>query len=179
MELDEIALRLQRVKWSGVNRFQARCPSHLDNTASLSVSRGDSRVLMFCHAGCEFHQVVYDMGLQKSDLVIADHVRVTGAPSGTARMALRRLQRRLDPVYFHQIAQDALRPTASQMAAAWVKYPFIMDMEYEAAMKMWIVTRDGPVYEMVGHLITDRDWYLIRDNAEQALRAAYQRRIAC
>lgn len=51
--------------------WTARCPAHDDNVNSLSVSEGaDGRALIFCHAGCEFEQVVMALGLRVRDLFV-------------------------------------------------------------------------------------------------------------
>jgi hypothetical protein len=62
--LREVVLpKLDRVKKSG-DGFMARCPSHEDGTASLSLSEGDAQpVLMFCHAGCDTKDVAKALGL--------------------------------------------------------------------------------------------------------------------
>jgi hypothetical protein len=53
----------------GFNGWNARCPSHADKTASLSVHLGDDdRVLVQCHAGCTAEEIVAGMGLEMSDL---------------------------------------------------------------------------------------------------------------
>ena len=44
-------------KWSG-DQGVAHCPSHEDNTPSLSVSESDGRVLVYCHAGCSQDSVI-------------------------------------------------------------------------------------------------------------------------
>jgi putative DNA primase/helicase len=50
--------------------WQARCPAHDDQTASLSVSIGDDgRVLLHDHAGCEPAAVVRALGLEMKDLM--------------------------------------------------------------------------------------------------------------
>lgn len=47
----------------------ARCPAHEDRRASLKVDEGgDGRVLLFCHAGCEFADIVKGAGLTEGDL---------------------------------------------------------------------------------------------------------------
>jgi len=49
--------------------YEARCPAHDDQHASLSVSRGDDgRVLLHCHAGCAPVEVCKAMGLRLGDL---------------------------------------------------------------------------------------------------------------
>lgn len=46
-----------------------RCPAHDDGTASLSVTEGhDGRVLLNCHAGCDFEVVLGALSLVKADL---------------------------------------------------------------------------------------------------------------
>jgi antitoxin (DNA-binding transcriptional repressor) of toxin-antitoxin stability system len=48
------------------------CPSHEDANPSLSVTEGrDGRVLVRCHAGCEFDAIVAAIGLQPADLAPA------------------------------------------------------------------------------------------------------------
>lgn len=49
--------------------YSARCPAHDDKTASLSIKEGeDSRVLLYCHAGCETQAVISTLGLEMQDL---------------------------------------------------------------------------------------------------------------
>lgn len=49
--------------------YEARCPAHDDQHASLSVSRGDDgRVLLHCHAGCAPNAICNAINLRLSDL---------------------------------------------------------------------------------------------------------------
>jgi hypothetical protein len=57
----------------GVHRcgrgYVARCPSHDDRTASLSIGEGhESRILLRCFAGCSAADVVHSLGLEVRDL---------------------------------------------------------------------------------------------------------------
>jgi putative DNA primase/helicase len=45
----------------------ARCPAHDDRQASLSVTHGTDRVLVHCHAGCEYQQIMEALGLLVGD----------------------------------------------------------------------------------------------------------------
>ena len=46
----------------------ARCPAHDDSTASLSVKEGrEGRVLLKCHTGCAFEEIVAALDLEESD----------------------------------------------------------------------------------------------------------------
>src|SRR5262249_38993707 len=49
--------------------WQAQCPAHTDNRASLSIGEGkDGRALVKCHAGCQFEEVLSALDLAKCDL---------------------------------------------------------------------------------------------------------------
>ena len=55
---------LDGVKRTGNERWQAKCPSHEDRTASLSIRElDDGRVLVHCFAGCSVHEVLGSVGL--------------------------------------------------------------------------------------------------------------------
>jgi len=61
--------RLDEVKQSG-SGWSARCPSHDDAHASLSVGLGDDgRVLVHCHAGCPAERVVEAIGMTMAMLM--------------------------------------------------------------------------------------------------------------
>ena len=75
---------------SGVRRtrngWEARCPSHDDRRASLSVGYGDDgRVLLNCFVGCETEKIVSDLGLTMADLFAADERRNGSAARRPAR----------------------------------------------------------------------------------------------
>ena len=57
------ALDGRGLKRAGEGRWMAKCPSHEDGTASLSVMRGTGgKVLMHCHAGCLVESIVAALG---------------------------------------------------------------------------------------------------------------------
>lgn len=60
---------LDKVKPTGKNRWQARCPAHADKGPSLSIREtDDGTVLVKCFAGCSVHEIVRAVGLELSDL---------------------------------------------------------------------------------------------------------------
>lgn len=85
---DPLASLLTR--FDGVTRrgegWVARCPAHDDQYPSLSIRLGsDDRILMYCHAGCAFDDIISVLGLQKRDLFLNRTQREGGtAPSRTA-----------------------------------------------------------------------------------------------
>ena len=70
MTAAEIAARLNAKK-SGKG-WMARCPAHDDHTPSLSITEGDGgRVLLCCHAGCTYEQIIAAAGIEQKDLAPA------------------------------------------------------------------------------------------------------------
>jgi len=70
MDVHDILTRFPSAKSSG-SGWQARCPSHDDRTASLSISTGeDGRILVRCHAGCLTEDIVAAVGLTLRDLFV-------------------------------------------------------------------------------------------------------------
>ncbi len=69
MSVDSLLSRLEGVKRTAPDRWIAKCPSHKDRRASLSVRALDNgRVLVHCFAGCPVDLVVGAAGLQLQDL---------------------------------------------------------------------------------------------------------------
>jgi len=65
--------RLEGVKQTGKEQWQARCPAHDDRKPSLSVARGeDGRALVKCQAGCTTADVLSAVGLTEPDLFPQD-----------------------------------------------------------------------------------------------------------
>ena len=61
--------KLQEVSYQGDLQYKARCPSHDDDHASLSVAWGDKgKVVATCHANCTFAEIVAALGFTKRDL---------------------------------------------------------------------------------------------------------------
>jgi len=71
--VDRLLARLDGVKQSGRDQWQARCPAHDDRTPSLSIRAIEGQVLLFCHAGCPTAGVVSALGLDVSDLFDDPH----------------------------------------------------------------------------------------------------------
>ena len=68
MTTEEILTRLEGVTKTG-DGWMARCPSHEDRKASLSVKAcADGKTLLYCHGPCETADVVAAMGVSMADL---------------------------------------------------------------------------------------------------------------
>lgn len=67
MNVRDVLSKLKNVKRTS-DGWTARCPAHEDSHNSLSVSEGDGeRVLLFCHAGCSYDDIVAALGIGSSN----------------------------------------------------------------------------------------------------------------
>jgi len=67
--VDNVLVRLEKVKRTGPKRWTACCPAHDDREPSLVIRETDEElVLLKCFAGCEAHAVLAAAGLQFQDL---------------------------------------------------------------------------------------------------------------
>lgn len=67
MNINEFLSRFEDVKRNG-KEYQCRCPSHIDDKASLSVCEKDGKILLHCHAGCETADILASVGLTFEDI---------------------------------------------------------------------------------------------------------------
>lgn len=68
MNIGEIAVRFDGVKWTGKNKFQCLCPVHMDSEPSLSVKQSGEKLLIYCHAGCDTSDILAAVGLSFDDI---------------------------------------------------------------------------------------------------------------
>src|SRR4051794_3359127 len=66
--LDTVTTALERHGCRQQGRGSWTCPSHGDRSASLSVTKKDDKVVIYCHAGCAPEQIVAAVGLTMRDL---------------------------------------------------------------------------------------------------------------
>src|SRR5690242_15475378 len=58
------------------NGWQAKCPAHEDNHASLTIAKGtDGRALIKCQAGCTFTDVCAALKLKPQDFFVTSEKR--------------------------------------------------------------------------------------------------------
>lgn len=63
----ELLSRLVAVKKTSKG-YEARCPAHEDSDPSLSIKVEDDRLLLHCHAGCDFDNVLAALDITARDL---------------------------------------------------------------------------------------------------------------
>ena len=69
MSAEALLSQLEATRKTGADRWTARCPSHGDKHASLSIRElSDGRTLIHCFAGCSVHEVLAAAGLEMDAL---------------------------------------------------------------------------------------------------------------
>lgn len=68
IEIREFLSKFESVRQTDDNQWEARCPSHDDNRASLHVAVGDKGIVLDCKAGCKTHDVVWAIDCKMTDL---------------------------------------------------------------------------------------------------------------
>jgi len=67
VKINDVLNKLENVRKNG-DGYMAECPSHDDSNPSLSITEGDDgKVLLHCHAGCAFEDVVTALDLEVQD----------------------------------------------------------------------------------------------------------------
>ncbi len=81
MQTEAFLDRLENVRSSG-SGYMARCPAHEDSSASLSITEGEDKILVHCHAGCATPHVLETLGLGMHDLFLTQAAERKAVTSG-------------------------------------------------------------------------------------------------
>jgi hypothetical protein len=94
--------------------WSARCPAHEDRQASLSIGDGkDGRVLLKCHAGCDYKKIVAALKLDERDLFDADSTPAAATTRSTSSKATSKAYATADA------AQKAYERKLGKPTASW------------------------------------------------------------
>jgi 5S rRNA maturation endonuclease (ribonuclease M5) len=63
MTKDDVLPKLKRISQTH-NGWKACCPAHDDFHPSLSISEPDGKLLLYCHAGCSFEQIINALSIE-------------------------------------------------------------------------------------------------------------------
>lgn len=66
--LDALTTNGHAIKTTGQRQAMAQCPAHPDRAPSLSLTHGETRVLVKCHAGCDTDDILNALHLTRADL---------------------------------------------------------------------------------------------------------------
>lgn len=72
MELEEILSKLLKLKKTR-RGWTACCPAHSDRNPSLSINEDNEKILMFCHAGCSFEEIIQALEQEETKPIEANH----------------------------------------------------------------------------------------------------------
>lgn len=136
----------------------ARCPAHEDRSPSLSIAYGSKALLVTCHAGCTFDQILNAAGLQPQQLFYDyDPHHTLSHPPRTSRSEANRrvaaIQRRIDgeptplPVDRLDDLLWAAYPTHPLRIAWWGVewYPYSC-YPFDQVMAEWVIVSDSAVF---------------------------------
>lgn len=84
MSIEILLARLDKVKQTQPDTWQARCPAHDDKTPSLRIKAvDDGRILIHCFAGCGAVAVMDAVGMRMGDLMpapLSNHLKAIKRP---------------------------------------------------------------------------------------------------
>lgn len=138
------------VKESGTGRAVAQCPAHEDRSPSLALTATETKVLAFCHAGCETEDVLSALGLVTRDLFNEPRTRYDYAdPSGTVLRSVAR-------TYDNTGTKKTFRPAGGDVKAAILyRLPQVVEA-VKAGTTVYLVEGEEDVHalEAVGLVAT-------------------------
>lgn len=65
LDLNAMLSRLRAVRRAG-GGYAALCPAHADQNPSLSIREGEGRILLHCHAGCDYRSILRALELESA-----------------------------------------------------------------------------------------------------------------
>ena len=65
---DDIVERTRAKPIGSSDSFSGLCPSHDDNSASMSITMENDRILLYCHTGCNIDDICLSLGIEQTDL---------------------------------------------------------------------------------------------------------------
>ncbi|HEX3539633.1 MAG TPA: AAA family ATPase [Acidimicrobiales bacterium] len=146
-----------------------RCPAHTDRNPSLSVTRGDGKIAVHCHAGCSVNQIVEALHLTVNDLF--DQTSNSNGHADPDRAAIERTYDYTDPAgtLLYQVvrmAPKAFRQRHPDGNGGWVwnmqgvdrtlyRLPQVIDA-VRRGRRVWIVEgeKDVEALETAGETAT-------------------------
>jgi len=179
MELDDVAALFTGVKMNG-RGFQAKCPAHNDTHPSLTVTQGKTGWLVSCHVGCQFLDIARALGV--SPIVFKFGGTSTTSALGSPLDARRKLgsmirESRRIPHRFIDLAEIALGVRHERVVQVEERWAHIVNDPMPVAMKMWHVTMDGVVWDLIGgqYIRFGSDWVAAKQAITSLLWQTYHR----
>ena len=147
--LDDFLYKLDGVRRVG-DRYIARCPAHADETPSLSVGLSDrGRILLHCHAGCSYQQIVTATETRRSDSFSSY------APLDASQMSMIDAGKKpprniaaLATLFSSQIESTSLRRLVRELGAS-ARSLMSLGLGWHKGYQAWTF----PMWNSLGHII--------------------------
>lgn len=130
MTYEEILSHFQ-VKKYGKGKAQALCPAHPDKEASLTLSDGNDRTLIKCHAGCSTEAVVIAAGLKMADLFSENRL----AEERWRTYIESREKRKIEAVYNYVSINGEYAYTKIRLEGKKMRFGMLKDGRFEYGLK--------------------------------------------
>lgn len=125
MTYNEVLSHFQVIKRYG-DKAQCRCPCHDDRHASLTITKGRRGVMVYCHAGCRFEDIIQAVGLKKQDLFYEDK-----PPNSNWRTYVEvREKRRIEAVYNYTFLDGSYAFTKVRMQGKKMIYGILANERF-------------------------------------------------
>ena len=95
----QILDQLEKVKKSG-NGYIACCPAHNDKNPSLSVTFNGSGVLLHCHAGCDYKDIINSLNMSSPKFATNPNINYVSTTNS----------RQIKEIYDYRDANGSLQP---------------------------------------------------------------------
>jgi hypothetical protein len=160
----------------------ARCPTHDDRLASLSISTGRKGTVLNCHAGCRTEDIAAALGFTVPQLFNDYEQKQSNDTSAT--MLLRDMIARsrpkpvrLDWYTLSQVMDLAFSGTVEDKVRAHLFAGDWLDLEFEEAFNMWGITADVAVYPYMERYLrtSGRNWHEVRREAMTKLHTTWRK----
>ena len=115
MTLQEIVGHFEVSRKNGTNSYQCKCPVHLDNKASLTISERNGKILLHCHAGCDTREILEAVGLTFKDL--GEH-----RAEGWRERLEQRMGKRIEAVYDYKDEKGAYLYSKLRLEGKDIRY---------------------------------------------------------
>lgn len=115
MTLQEIVGHFEVSRKNGANSYQCKCPVHLDNKASLTISERNGKILLHCHAGCDTREILEAVGLTFKDL--GEH-----RAEGWRERLEKRMGKRIEAVYDYKDEKGAYLYSKLRLEGKDIRY---------------------------------------------------------
>ena len=120
MKFEEFIKYFDGVKKLNANSVKAICPCHNDKEASLGISAKGGKILINCLAGCNYRDILAEIGLKDSDLFSDEKPRSTWRDNLT-----RHIDKPIEAVYDYKDAKGKYLYSKIRFVGKFIKYAVI------------------------------------------------------